>query len=150
MMKGNEIQDERILAERRKIQSRGYAWIVLILLVSIIVQQFFMKAPFAQYAVEYYLLIGCGFYNIIANYRKGIDICHVEKTKNTKLLIKIVILGVIGAFVGALITESLTVEYLIGSFVTLVAVTFSINVIIVHLFHKKQEKINNDLDNEDN
>ena len=68
-MKGNKIQDERIIAERREIQSRGYAWVVIILLISIFIQQFFMKAPFAQYAVEFFIVIGCGIYNIIANYK---------------------------------------------------------------------------------
>ncbi len=52
------IQDERILQQRRFIQSRGYAYLVLILAVSVLVQQFVLHAPFAQYAVEFFLLIG--------------------------------------------------------------------------------------------
>lgn len=59
-MKNNKIQDERILLERRKIQSEAYEWLVVGLMISIIVQQFFMNAPFAQYAVEFFALIGCG------------------------------------------------------------------------------------------
>ena len=47
-MKNNQIQDERIILERRTIQSRAYAWLVIILLISVLVQQFFMNAPFEQ------------------------------------------------------------------------------------------------------
>ena len=46
-MRENKIQDERLLAESRKNNSIGYIWVRIILLLSIIVQQFFMKAPFS-------------------------------------------------------------------------------------------------------
>ncbi len=92
-MKSDRIQDERILAERRKIQSRGYAWIVTILLVSIIIQQFLLKAPFAQYAVEFFILIGSGVYNAIANYKKGIDIWNPRNDGKKKILFNTLISG---------------------------------------------------------
>ncbi|MEG2013360.1 MAG: DUF6773 family protein [Anaerovoracaceae bacterium] len=51
-MEENKIQDERILSEKREVQSKGYEWIIYILTITIIVQQFFMRAPFSQFAIR--------------------------------------------------------------------------------------------------
>ena len=73
-MTQEKIQDERILQERRFIQSRGYAWLNILLLLSVVVQMFFLKAPPAQYGVELVLFIGCGLYNAISSLRRGINL----------------------------------------------------------------------------
>ena len=148
-MKKNKIQDERILAERRKIQSTGYSWIVRILLLSIIVQQFIMKAPFEQYAVEFYILIGCGFYNIIANYKKGIDIWNPSNNDKIKLFINTVISGILSVFVLVLLSGEHQMNELVEYFVTFVVFFFGIRLIMIRINNKKQEKINRDLDSEE-
>lgn len=92
-MEENKIQDERILLEKKEIQSRGYEWIIYILTITIIVQQFFMQAPFSQFAVEIFLLIGCAIYNVIANYRRGIDIWNPCGSGKGKIFISTIVSG---------------------------------------------------------
>jgi len=51
-MKKQDMQDERVVAQRRKINSEAYGILMIVLLGSILVQQFLLNAPFKQYAVE--------------------------------------------------------------------------------------------------
>ena len=72
-------QDERVLQERRKIQSRGYSLLVLALAASVLVQQLALDAPFSQYAAELFLLLGCGVYQLIAHAVRGLDLWNRER-----------------------------------------------------------------------
>lgn len=148
-MKNNEIQDERIIAERRKIQSRGYAWIVTILLVAIIVQQFFMNAPFAQYAVEFFVLIGCGIYNIIANYKKGIDIWNPRGDGKKKILFNTLISGIASVILFAFLSNNYKINNLVSYFVTFVAFFFIFRLIMIGINNKKQRAIDKELNDDD-
>lgn len=100
-MNDKKILDERILAERRKIQSRAYAYIVYILLIAVIWQKFFMNAEFAQYSVELFILIACGIYNVIANYIKGIDIWNSVKVSKKQIFLNAVISGIVASILYA-------------------------------------------------
>lgn len=148
MMKNNKIQDERILLERRKIQSTAYGWIVILLLVSIVVQPFFMKAPFAQYAVELFILIGCGFFNIISNFRKGIDIWNPAGNGKKKMLFSTIVLGVASAIFLAFLSGNYDVKNLALYFVTFVIFLFTFRLIMIGINSKKQQAIDKKL-NED-
>ena len=53
----NNINDERILSEKRKIQSRGYTYIIYALVLSIVIKMVFMDAGFEMYASELIILI---------------------------------------------------------------------------------------------
>ena len=149
-MKNNKIQDERILAERRRIQSRGYAYIVYTLLVSIIVQQFFMKAPFAQYAVEFFVLIGCGIYNIISNYMNGIDIWNPRDDSKKQILISTLISGIASVILYAVLSGQYELNNLVFYFVFFVIFFFGIRLIMNAINKKKQETIDKQLNNDDN
>jgi len=148
-MKDNRIQDERIIAERRKIQSRGYAWIVTILLVSIVVQQFFIKAPFAQYAVEFFILIGCGIYNTIANYKKGIDIWNPKNDGKKKILYNALISGIASVVLFAFLSGNYKTNNLVTYFVSFVACFYLFRFIMIGMTDKKQRAIDKEL-NDDN
>ena len=148
-MKGNKIQDERIIAERREIQSRGYAWVVIILLISIFIQQFFMKAPFAQYAVEFFIVIGCGIYNIIANYKKGIDIWNPRGDGKKKILFSTLISGVISVTLFGYLSGNYKMNNLISYFVAFVTFMFISRLIMIGLNNKKQQAIDKEFNDED-
>ena len=148
-MKNNRIQDERIIAERRKIQSRGYAWIVTILLVSIVVQQFFMKAPFAQYAVEFFILIGCGIYNTIANYKKGIDIWNPKNDGKKKILYNALISGIVSVALFAFLSGNYKTNNLVTYFVSFVACFYLFRFIMIGMTDKKQRAIDKELNDDD-
>ena len=147
-MKNNEIQDERIVLERRKIQSTAYSWIVIILLISIIVQKFFMNAPFAQYAVEFSILIGCGLYNIVSNFKKGIDIWNPYAQGKKIILLNTIISGVISVILFAFLSGEPDATYLVSYFVSFVIFFFLFRSVMCFINQKKQEAIMNKL-NED-
>ena len=89
-------QDERVLEERRKIQSRSYSLLVWALVLSLLVQEL-MGAPFAQYAVEFWLLIGCGVYQMIAHVRRGIDVWQDQPHSRSRTLLTVLAAAVAAA-----------------------------------------------------
>lgn len=149
MMKNNKIQDERILLERRKIQSTSYGWIVILLLVSIVVQQFFMSAPFAQYAAELLILLGCGFFNIISNFRKGIDIWNPAGNGKKKLLLYTIVSGIASVTLLAFLSGNYDVKNLALYFVTFVIFLFTFRSIMIGINSKKQQAIDQKLNEEE-
>lgn len=86
-MKRERIEDERILQERRKIQSKAYGLLIYGLLLSVLVQQFFLKAPFEQYAVELFSVICMGIYGTINCISGGIDLWE-SSTYTARKLVK--------------------------------------------------------------
>ena len=148
-MSNNKIQDERILLERRIIQSTAYAWIVRILLISIVVQQFLMRAPFAQYAVELFLLIGCGLYNIISNLKRGIDIWNPSGESKIKLLLNTVISGIASVILFAFLSGEYGIKSLAGYFLTFVAIFFAFRLLMIKINNKKQKSIEERLDEDE-
>lgn len=149
-MKENNIQDERILLERRKIQSKGYAWIVTILLISIIVQQFFMRAPFAQYAVELFILIGCGIYNVISNYMKSIDIWNPRGDGIKKILFNTLVSGTASVILYAVLSGNYQIKNLAFYFVSFVVFVFLTRLIMISINKKKLQAIDKKLNDDDN
>lgn len=83
-MKNNNIQDERILLQRRRIQSDAYQILIYCLLISIIIQQFILKVPFSQFAVEFFCITGMGLYMIIRHLTSGIDIWNSTQSNIKK------------------------------------------------------------------
>ena len=148
-MNDKKILDERILAERRKKQSRAYAYIVYILLIAVIWQKFFMNAKFAQYSVELFVLIACGIYNIIANYIKGIDIWNSVQVSKKQMFLNAVISGIIASLVYAVFSGLHEFYNLAIFFLAYVLFFFVIRYVITFLNKRKQEKINKGLDNDD-
>lgn len=143
------IQDERILQQRRFIQSRGYAYLVLILAVSVLVQQFVLHAPFAQYAVEFFLLIGCGIYNLASNCVRGIDIVNPMGKNPAQLLVESVEVAVVGTVALALLGGERNWQDLLLFFITFVAVMFGVRLGLILLTRKKQEEIDKALDQDE-
>lgn len=147
-MKYNNIQDERILLARRKIQSEAYGWLVYLLMISIIVQQFFMKAPFAQYAVEFFALIGCGLYISIRHFKEGIDIWNSKGNGRKKLLLNTIVSGVVSVILFALLSGIYDIKNLTSYFVSFVIFFFVFRSSVIAINNKKQQTIENKL-NED-
>ena len=148
-MKNNQIQDERILLERRKIQSTAYTWLVTILLASVVVQQSFMNAPFVQYAVEFFILIGCGLYNIISNLKKGIDIWNPSGVKKKKILLNTILSGIISVIVFVFLSGEDSVVDLIQYFVTFIVFFFILRIVMTKITEKKQLRIEKKLNKDD-
>ena len=152
----NNINDERILSERRRIQSRGYTYIIYALVLSIVIKMVFMDASFEMYASELIILIGSGLYMIIANYLKGINIWSINANDGTNRFSKnLIIAGVISIilndnlkkYTGIGITDSkMTAIVYSVSWITIFSV---ISIVMYYLNKKKQEKIDKQLDDEE-
>lgn len=73
--------DERIISERRKIQSDLAQILLCVLFISVLVQQFIFKYELKEYFVELLCVIFSGFYILFRNIVKGIDIVQDSKMK---------------------------------------------------------------------
>ena len=152
----NNINDERILSERRRIQSRGYTYIIYALVTSIVIKMVFMDAGFEMYVSELIILIGSGLYMIIANYLKGINIWSINPNDGTNRYTKnLIIAGVISIilndnlkkYIGIGITDSkMTAIVYSVSWITIFSI---ISIVMYYLNKKKQEKIDKQLDDEE-
>ena len=152
----NNINDERILSERRRIQSRGYTYIIYALVTSIVIKMVFMDAGFEMYASELIILIGSGLYMIVANYLKGINIWSINANDGTNRFSKnLIIAGVISIilndnlkkYTGIGISDSkMTAIVYSVSWITIFSI---ISIVMYYLNKKKQEKIDKQLDDEE-
>ena len=150
----NNINDERILSERRRIQSRAYTYIIYALVLSIVIKMVFMDAGFEMYASELIILIGSGLYMIVANYLKGINIWSINANDGTNRFSKnLIIAGVISIilndnlkkYTGIEDSKMTAIVYSV-SWITIFSI---ISIVMYYLNKKKQEKIDKQLDDEE-
>lgn len=142
-------QDERMVLMRRKIQSDAYQLLIGILLVSIVVQQFFLKAPFSQFAVEFFCVVGCGLYLIIRNLTCGIDIWKAREQSNKSILINAVSSCIVFAILFVIFTGEFNLTPLISISVLFVLFNFSVQKLMQYLTRKKQTAIDAKLDEDE-
>ena len=150
----NNINDERILSERRRIQSRGYTYIIYALVLSIVIKMVFMDAGFEMYASELIILIGSGLYMIVANYLKGINIWSINANDGTNRFSKnLIIAGVISIILNDNLKKYIGFE---DSKLSAIVYTVSwttvfsiISIVMYYLNKRKQEKIDKQLDDEE-
>jgi hypothetical protein len=88
-------QDERVSALRRKINSEACGIIMIVLLASILVQQFLLNTPFEQYAVETLCFFGMSIYMIVRYMTLGLDIFDSEKHAKTIPFVNSIVAGIV-------------------------------------------------------
>ena len=140
-MKINEIQDERIISLRRKIQSDAYQILICCLFFSIIIQQFLLNAPFSEFAVEFCCLIGIGIYTTIRHLITGIDIWDSSKQSNKKIMISSLTTGIISTGILTVLTGERSIGKLVLFFVIFSVCYFVIHSLIIFLNGKRQKQI---------
>lgn len=86
-MKKEIIQDERILEQRRKIQSDGYQILIVCLLVSIVIQQFILKVSFSHIAAEFICLSTVSLYVAVRNLCAGNNIYASNKYNKKNIIV---------------------------------------------------------------
>ena len=141
-MKDDNIRDERIVFERRKIQSDAYQILIYCLLISIVIQQFILNAPFSQFAVEFFCLIGMGIYMTIRHLTIGIDIFNSTRNSNKKILINGLTSGVISVVPLAILAKEKNIWNLIIFIVVFSSLYFIAHVALRFINEKKQKQIN--------
>ncbi len=72
-MRSDDIRDERVLAVRRKIASETLQLFSIALFIAVLIQNIILKAPPAQYMVEWALLVAAAAYSILRSFAEGVS-----------------------------------------------------------------------------
>ena len=88
-------QDERVVAQRRKINSEAYGILMTALFCSILVQKFLLNAPFEQYAVEFICFFGMSLYLMIRHLTLGLNIYGEGKRAITIPIMNGIVTGIV-------------------------------------------------------
>lgn len=160
-MKRQNMQDERVAAQRRKINSEANGILMMVLLASILVQQFFLNAPFKQYAVEVICFFGISFYMIVRYMMLGLDLYGEGKRAKGILLVNSLVAGIaVTAINGVLNYAQYAERYKadgIGYFIAVLVITFisatvstlAVQAFFAYLNQKKQAQIQKRLDEDE-
>ena len=150
-MKNVKDKDERVIAQRRKIQSDGFQLLIYALLLSVVVQQIFLQSPPSQYMAELLCLIGAGFYSLIRNLNLGNNVFGDDSDSSKSILKNALLYGLGSVVFAALLTGEKNIGYLLSYFLTFTVVFSGINYLFNYISKKKQDKIKRELDiDEDN
>ncbi|APF28954.1 putative membrane protein [Clostridium sporogenes] len=157
-MKNQNSQDERVVAQRRKINSEAYGILMIALFCSMLVQQFLLNAPFEQYAVEFICFFGMSLYMIIRYMTLGLNIYGEGKRAKAIPFVYSIVAGIVVTTINGVLNYTQYVEQYkedgIGYFIAVLAITFisaTVSVFVVlsclnYLNKKKQAKIQKQLD----
>ncbi|OXX83172.1 hypothetical protein AVM15_12785 [Paraclostridium benzoelyticum] len=145
-MKNIKNQDERVISQRRKIQSDGFQFLIYALFLSVLIQQIFLQAPPSQYMAELLCLIGAGFYNIIRNLNIGNNLFGDDSNSGKRLLKNTLFSGIGSVILVAIITGETNIWNLLISGLTF-AITFGgMTYFFYYISKRKQDKIKRELD----
>jgi uncharacterized membrane protein YciS (DUF1049 family) len=158
-MKNSLIQDERAVAQKRKIGSEACNLLLGGLGISLLIKEYVFNVPFSQYATELLCLFGASIYIVIRNIIEGNNLFETKgKGKRSVVLISIVVglavcvsaRGANYARYGEKYTDGtfflITLAIL---FVSGTVLTFLIYSPIYKLNQKRQKKIAEELDKEE-
>ncbi len=160
-MKRQRIQDERVAAQRRKINSEANGILMMVLLASILVQQFFLNAPFKQYAVEVICFFGISFYMIVRYMMLGLDLYGEGKRAKGILLVNSLVAGIAVTAINGVLNYAQYAERYeadgIGYFIAVLVITFisatvstlAVQAFFAYLNQKKQAQIQKQLDEDE-
>ncbi len=148
-MKNSRIQDERIITLRRKIQSDAYQILVYCLLVSVLIQQFFLKAPFSQFAAELLCLIGMVIYVVVRHLIIGVDVWNSTGQSAKRTIVNSLTTGVISTGMLAVLAGERSIGTLAIFLVVFSLCYFFIYTVILYFNNKRQRQIDKMLEEAD-
>lgn len=160
-MKKVKFEDERIVVERRKINSEAFGILMIVLLVSSLVQQFWLDAPIEQYVVEMICFLGISIYILIRNMMFGHDLFGEGKLAKYIPLVNSVVTGLVITTINGVCNYiqhkeiyqengiSLFIAILIITFISVAISTFIVISCLDWLNRKRQAKIMSELDKEE-
>jgi hypothetical protein len=153
------IQDERTVAQKRKIGSETCNLLLLALLIAILVQQYVLNVPFPNYAAEFFCFFGACFYILIRNITTGNDLYSRKNIGYKWVIINSLVCGfTICAVTGIAnytrygdnATSSIWLITLAITFLCGTAAAFLGFSLIYYFNKKKQQNIADELDEEEN
>jgi len=148
-MKNLKNQDERILMQKRKVQSDAFQILIYYLLIAIVVQKFIFNAPFYQIIVEFIGVVGAAFYVEIRNLLLGSDI-YSTNTTTKKIIVKGSIISGCGCAIFLFIIAGITdMEILLVSSLCTTISCAGLSFLFYYLNRKKQDKIEEELNKDE-
>lgn len=151
-MKKQVVTDERVVSQKRIVASGAFQIVMIGLLVSVLVQQYYFKAPFSQYIVEMIIFLFGTAYILIGNILVGNDVFSSKLSGQKIIIINSLITGLVVAIVNSYLNKDLfklgTGIGWAGILVTFIAATiFSfLTFELLYIFNKKkQEKMESEL-----
>lgn len=145
-MKNIKNQDERVISQRRKIQSDGFQFLIYALFLSVLIQQIFLQAPPSQYMAELLCLIGAGFYNIIRNLNIGNNLFGDDSNSGKRLLKNTIFSGIGSVILVAIITGETNIWNLLINGFTFALTFGGMTYFFYYISKRKQDKIRRELD----
>lgn len=160
-MKKRVQQDERVLAQKRKIGSDAFNIVWIGLLISVLVQQYLFSASFAQYAVEVVLFVASSLYIVFRNLLSGNTLFATKKRGQVLVVTNSLVCGLTVAVINTVLNYAkyndvtplpigLNTFLVVG--ITFISATLTAFIVLelVYLANKrKQEKIERLLDEDE-
>ena len=158
-MKKKFINDERDTAQKQKIGNETCNLLMLGLLLSLLIQQTILDAPFKQYAAEFICFFAASLYIVVRSFALGTDFI-TRREKNKKWLIISSLVG--GITMTTLMSIQNYAKYgdkhnlfsltgmILIFFITSTALMFFGFSLLYTLNRKRQQKIAKKLDEEEN
>ena len=147
-MKDNKIQDERILNQRRKIQSDGFQILYYVLIISVLIQQLILKAPFTQYIIELLCFIGASVYIIISNIRLGNNIIS-DEPRNKRFYKITLTTGVLQIIIITFLNRNESIGDILTNIVVFTCAYIGMIYLLYTFTKKKQDEITKELDRDE-
>lgn len=146
-------QDERIVAQKRKIASDGFSLLLLVLWLSVPVQQFVFEAPPAQYAFEFICAIVFSYYIVLRNLRVGNNL-FPRDTRRLKLTTSLVMAATIAGVNSFLAFRragefSRAASSMLVSFLAAFATSFALISLLYAYNQRRQRQIQRQLDEDE-
>lgn len=147
-MKGNKIQDERILNQRRKIQSDGFQVLYYILIISVLIQQLILKAPVIQYIIELLCFIGASVYIIISNIRLGNNIIS-DESRNKRFYKITLTTGILQIIIITFLNRNESIGDILTNIVVFTCIYIGMIYLLYTFTKRKQDEITKELDRDE-
>ena len=152
------MEDERLRALRKKVNSEAFGILMVVLLVSVLIQQYMMEAPFEQYAGEFFAFLGISIFMILRHLSLGIKLFgEGKRAKIIPLINSLILAGLVTTINGIANYSTYADQYKtdgMGYFMAVLLVTFIsawlsaylVLLFMAYLSKRKQEKIEKRLD----
>ena len=148
-MKNQIVQDERVLAQKRKIQSEICSLLLIIILISMLIKQYFLNLPFVYYVTEFILFWSSILYFLIRNLMLGNNL-YPNNLNLKKIITSSIILGFVIAMLIMVLSGQTTFSLLAIIFFVASVVTFIVYFAFYILNKKRQISIYNEMEQEEN